>query len=167
MPHELGSKLDPSDLVQEALLSANDARTQFRGQSEAELKGWLRRVLINTLLNTKLTWLAEQQTSVSGQVARREQLRRLARALGQLPEEQRTALELRHLQGCSVKDISRQMRRSEASVVGLFCRGLERLHELLARGSVMSFKQRSPERSASFPGFQAADNIRWPSDARR
>jgi DNA-directed RNA polymerase specialized sigma24 family protein len=45
----LPGKLDPSDLVQTALLQAYDKRGQFRGESETEFLAWLRTILANQL----------------------------------------------------------------------------------------------------------------------
>src|ERR1700676_4562408 len=45
----LQGKVDPSDLVQEAFLEAHRDFRQFRGQTEAELLAWLRRVLATGL----------------------------------------------------------------------------------------------------------------------
>src|ERR1043166_3057323 len=42
-------KVDPSDLVQQALLKAHQARGQFRGQSSGEMAAWLRQILAHTL----------------------------------------------------------------------------------------------------------------------
>jgi RNA polymerase sigma-70 factor (ECF subfamily) len=41
----------PSDLVQETLAEANRDAHQFHGETEAELKGWLRKILRNNLAN--------------------------------------------------------------------------------------------------------------------
>src|SRR4051794_18411067 len=49
MGPRLQAKLDPSDLVQDTLLKAHQALDQFRGRTEAEVAGWLRQILANTL----------------------------------------------------------------------------------------------------------------------
>src|SRR5262245_34511092 len=47
----LQGKLDGSDVVQQTLLHAFQAREQFRGRGEAEMAGWLRQILANQLAN--------------------------------------------------------------------------------------------------------------------
>ncbi len=49
LDRRLKSRLSPSDVVQEVLLAAHRDFRDFRGQSQAELMGWLRQILINTL----------------------------------------------------------------------------------------------------------------------
>jgi RNA polymerase sigma-70 factor (ECF subfamily) len=154
----LQGKLDASDVVQDTLLKAHAKISQFRGQSEAELAAWLRKILANTLaqavrqfsagirdvgrehsLEAALEassvrlegWLAAEQSSPSQHVERQEQLLRLAEALARLPEDQRQAVELHHLQGHTVAELAERMGRSSASVGALLYRGLKRLRELL------------------------------------
>lgn len=151
----LRGTLDPSDVAQETLLKAHARQDQFRGKTEAERTAWLRAILANTLADAlrKLgrepgaggslqaaveessarleKWLASDEPSPGEQVLRQEQLLRLADALAELPEEQRTAVELRHLQGYSVPAISELTGRSVASVAGLLRRGLKRLRRRL------------------------------------
>ena len=152
----LQGKIDPSDVVQQTLIKAHQARDQFRGRTAAEWAGWLRRILANTLIDAARkyqrelalehsleqdmqqssarleAWLAAEQSSPSEVAARQEQLLRLARALAQLPEDQRTAVELHHLRDGPVAEIARRMGRTEAAVAGLLRRGLKRLRELMA-----------------------------------
>ncbi len=77
-------------------------------------------------------WLAADQSSPSRHLVRQEQLDKLARALEQLPEDQREVVELRHLQGLSIPVICRRVERGEASVAGLLRRGLQRMRDLLS-----------------------------------
>jgi RNA polymerase sigma-70 factor (ECF subfamily) len=155
----LQAKLDPSDVVQQTLLKAHECREQLRGQSPAEEVAWLRTILTNTLADAMRrfgrrqrdvgversleaavedssvrlnAWLAADQSSPSQKAMREEQLLQLAAALAQLPPDQRTAVELRHLRGYSVAAISQQMDRSEAGVTGLIRRGLQKLRKELA-----------------------------------
>jgi RNA polymerase sigma-70 factor (ECF subfamily) len=153
----LRGKLDPSDVVQQTLLKAHERLDQFRG-GEAELPAWLRRILANTLIDALREFgrdrrdVAREQsleaalheseaslqallgtppTSPSEQAVRHEEMLRLAKALEQLPEEQRTVVELHHLRDVAVAAIATQTARTEASVAGLLRRGIKRLRELL------------------------------------
>jgi RNA polymerase sigma-70 factor (ECF subfamily) len=58
-------------------------------------------------------------------------LLRLAQALAELPDDQRAAVELKHLKGYSLEEVARQLGRTKASVAGLLFRGLRRLRELM------------------------------------
>jgi len=151
----LQGKLDESDVVQQTLAKAHQNLGQFRGQTEAELAAWLRRILANTIIDALRkfhheldrehslaetmdqssarleAWLAANQSSPSDQAVRHEQLLRLAEALGQLPEDQRRVVELRYLKDASVTDIATLVGRTEPAVAGLLRRGLHKLRELL------------------------------------
>lgn len=154
----LRGKVDPSDVVQQTLLRAYENLDQFRGQSEAERAAWLRKILANNLIDTVRRfrakardvglertlergveqssvrleeWLAADGSSPSEQAMRQEELLQLSEALAQLPEDQQRALELKHLQGHSVEEISRQLGRSKAAVGGLLRRGMKGLRELM------------------------------------
>ena len=154
----LQGKLDPSDVVQESLLKAHQALDQFRGSNDGEMAAWLRAILTNTLtdwlrrfqtgarnveqersLHVALeesssrleAWLAGDESSPDKQAMRQEQLLRLAETLAQLPEDQRRAVELRHLKGCKVAEVANQMGRSREAVAKLLVRGVARLRSRL------------------------------------
>ena len=74
-----------------------------------------------------LTLPACEQTSPSGYAARRERELLLAGALETLPEDQRTAVELRYIGDCSLAEIAASMSRTKPSVAGLIRRGLQDL----------------------------------------
>jgi RNA polymerase sigma-70 factor (ECF subfamily) len=155
---QLRGKLDPSDVVQQVLLQAYRALSQFQGQSEGELAAWLRQILAHCLANAVRDFgrdkrdvglerslevalagssarlemgLAANQSSPSERAQRHEDAIRLAEALLQLPEAQREALILQHWQGLALAEIGAQLGRTPAAVAGLIKRGLKRLRELL------------------------------------
>jgi RNA polymerase sigma-70 factor (ECF subfamily) len=158
LPARLQGKLDPSDVVQETLLKAHQARDGFDWQGEAQTAAWLRKILANTLAEAARKFATgardlEQERSLeaaveessarlercltadtpspSEQALRQEQLLGLAEALAQLPEDQRTAVELRHLRGQSLEEVAQQMGRSKGAAAKLLFRGLEKLRDLL------------------------------------
>jgi RNA polymerase sigma-70 factor (ECF subfamily) len=157
----LRRKIDPSDLVQLTLLKAHEASGRCPVGGEAQRAAWLRRILARTMadearrysrgkrdagLERSLlagldessvrleAWLADDRSSPSQQAIRHEQLVALAEALDALPEDQRQAVELHHLNGCPVAEVADRLGRSKASVAGLLRRGLKALREHLTGG---------------------------------
>ncbi|MEO8497792.1 MAG: sigma-70 family RNA polymerase sigma factor [Planctomycetota bacterium] len=154
-PH---AKFDASDIVQQTLLDAFAQREQFRGSGDAELAGWLRQILKHNLVDAlrderrekrdvrreqslegaieesfgrTQDWLAAVQSSPSQRAVKQEDLIRLAKVLTELPDSQRDAIVLHHLQGLKLAEVATEMGRTEASVAGLLFRGLRTLHSLL------------------------------------
>lgn len=151
-------KVEASDVVQDALLRAHKARSQFQGTTGAELQAWLRKILERHLLDEVRHWrrdkrdvelersfretvtesarridvLAADQTSPSQGVLMHERAIRLADALMALPEDQRTAVELHHLSEYSVAETAERTGRTRASTAGLIRRGLKGLRDRLA-----------------------------------
>jgi RNA polymerase sigma-70 factor (ECF subfamily) len=153
----LRAQLDPSDVVQQTLLRAHERFDQFRGNTDLELRAWLRAILARSLLDATRKFgrqrsgqarslesaleqssarlealLACDESSPSHGAARAEQLSELSLALAGLPEDQRTAVELRYLHGLAVPDVAEQMGRSTVSVTGLLYRGMKGLRSLMA-----------------------------------
>ena len=155
---ELQAKLDASDIVQQSLLEAHQGLAGFRGQSDGEKAAWLRRILARNLadelrkfrskkrnmhleaslqaaLNESTIriekWLADEEGSPSECAIANEQLVVLAAALMQLPDDQRRAVELHHLQGFPSALVAERLGRTEVAVAGLLRRGLSRLRTLI------------------------------------
>ena len=154
----LQGKLDLSGVVQQTLLEAYQALPQLQKLSEAEKAAWLRRALANNLSDEirKLStdkrnvarecslqdaleqssgrieaWLATEQSSPSDALIRQEEALRLADALARLPENQRLAVELRHLKGLSVAAVAEELDCTRPAVIGLLNRGVKKLRQLL------------------------------------
>lgn len=148
---DLRSRVDPSDVVQQALLEALRAAGGFRGQTAAERRAWLGRILDRQLAHLRRDQRrarrdprreralgdspaiepAESGTSPSAALDRAEQARRLADVLSQLPRDRRDALVLRYLHGLSLAQVAQVLGRSEPAVVGLIQRGLQQLRGLM------------------------------------
>src|SRR5260370_28369465 len=65
----LQAQVNPSDLVQETFLEAYRDFGQFRGKSEAELLGWLRRILVHNLARVVEKQLRAQKRNVHREVS--------------------------------------------------------------------------------------------------
>jgi RNA polymerase sigma-70 factor (ECF subfamily) len=155
---DLTGKIDLSGVVQQTLLEAYQARENFPSGADQQA-GWLRRALANNLadeirrLKSRGRWrveelsleqafeqssarlgslLARDESTPGREAIRSEQLARLAGALTQLPDDQRQAVELHHMQGLSLADAGQQLGRSREAVAGLVFRGLKKLRSLLA-----------------------------------
>jgi RNA polymerase sigma-70 factor (ECF subfamily) len=151
-----GLKIEASDIVQQTLLEAYEQRGQFRGESDGELAAWLKQMLVHNLsdavrgeerakrdvrrerpLEAAIEdsfcraegWLAAHEASPSQQAIRIEQMLRLAAGLARLPDEQREAVVLHHLQGWSLAQLAAHLDRSEAALAGMLRRGLKNLRE--------------------------------------
>lgn len=154
----LQAKLDESDLVQQTLLEAHRSLECFRGQSNEELAGWLRQILVRNIADEfrkfrsgkrDLRLEASLEASFNASTIRlerfltcdegtpsqiamvNEQMLALAAALMRLPDDQRQAVELFHLQGHSAAEVAKRLDRTEVAVAGLLRRGLKRLRELV------------------------------------
>jgi RNA polymerase sigma-70 factor (ECF subfamily) len=152
----LREKVDLSGVVQQTLLEAHQDLNDDSGRpkTEAEITAWLRSILSHNLadvlrkLKTRKRdirrefsldkaldqsasrlehWLAIEQSSPSQRAIRQEELLRMAETLAMLPEGQRRAIELHHLQGWPLAEIAAELETTKAAVAGLLHRGLKNL----------------------------------------
>lgn len=159
----LQGKLDPSDLVQDTFLEAHRHFPAFRGGSEPEFVGWLRRIMAGVLANTLRRYYGtkardprlEQELQVgfdqsSGNLAghlvspgsspseaasRREQAVLFSDALDKLPPDYREVIVLRHLEGLTFPEVSERMGRSLDSVDKLWLRAVAKLKQIVRGGT--------------------------------
>jgi RNA polymerase sigma-70 factor (ECF subfamily) len=152
LPQLCQKREDESDIVQNTLMDATRGLPDFRGETEAEFEAWVTRLLERNVLQSvrrntagkrdvrreaidrspqdsaTLVWHADTgQSSAGGSIFRGEAALQLARALDQLPDEQRIAVELRYLGQQQLKDIAVYMDKTTGAVAGLIRRGVESL----------------------------------------
>jgi RNA polymerase sigma-70 factor, ECF subfamily len=155
---KLRGKLDPSDVVQQALLRAYSALGEVRDPQPEVLAAWLRRILARTLADSVkhyerdkrdvalersleadvdrsasglAAWLAADQTSPSGQAGRNEELLRMVEALAELPDLMREVIVLKQCQGWTLPRIAERMGKTVPAVASLLRRGLEEMRNRL------------------------------------
>jgi RNA polymerase sigma-70 factor (ECF subfamily) len=154
-PH-LAGKIDLSGVVQQTVWEATQAAQP--GGEDRQWLAWLRRLLANNLrdeirkvsaarrdvrreqsLEAALdassarveALLVSQASSPSKHAVRGERLNRLAVAMSELPDDQRVAIELHHLQGLPLSVAADQLGRSKEAVASLLYRALKRLKKQL------------------------------------
>ena len=163
MRRALQAKVGASDIVQQSLLQAVQALDDFRGQSEAELRGWLRQILARNIahldrdmhrdkrdvrrersIEQRLSqsslrlegWLAAGGPTPSQHVALGERVLLLSAALERLPATQRDAVRMHYLEGMKLGEVATRLDKTTGAVAGLLHRGLKTLrNELAAAGS--------------------------------
>jgi RNA polymerase sigma-70 factor (ECF subfamily) len=151
-------RVEPADVVQETFLHAHRAFDQFLGEEEAAFRAWLERILENAIARvirnhlllqkrslTREQSLGDPQTGSAGpennldagvstpsqRAMRREDEARLANALEKLPDTQRDAVRLRHLEGWSLAAIAERLGRTTVATAALVKRGMEALRKHL------------------------------------
>ena len=155
----LQGKVDAEDLVQDTFLEAHRNFARFQGSTEGQFLCWLRKILAARLADMLRHYLGTQgrdvrlereledafdrssvllqggliaqQSSPSQQAARREQAVLRADALGELPEDYREVIVLRHLEALTFPQVAQRMERSQDSVEKIWMRALVRLRQLL------------------------------------
>lgn len=154
----LQGKLSASDLVQETFLHAKRGFGQFRGETEAEIVAWLRRILATQLATLMRRFYAQRrdvnleqhlaaeldqssqaignellahEDTPSQDVERRERVVLLAQALDRLKPDYRDVIVLRHLEGHSFPEVAQRMGRTLNSVKNMWARAIAQLRDEL------------------------------------
>ncbi len=152
LPPRLWAKIGASDVVQQTLLEAHIAAGQYRGRSDGEWLAFLRQTLARNMTDLARLYSADKRdvareldlssarlervvatadSSPSQAAVKNERLLKLAEALARLPDDQRIAVELKHLQSWTVKQIADLTGKSETAIGGMLYRGIRKLRELM------------------------------------
>ena len=137
----LNNVAEAEDVTQEALLRLWKIAPNWR-QGEAQVSTWLYRVTSNLCVDRlrkkrgvnidDIPEPADDAPSVEANMQTRDRARALQNALAQLPERQRLAVTLRHIEELSNPEISRIMDISVEAVESLTSRAKRKLAALLS-----------------------------------
>jgi RNA polymerase sigma-70 factor (ECF subfamily) len=151
----VSAKVAPSDIVQDTLMEAGRDFLDFRGATEEELLGWLRRILRNNVSNVHRHFETEKrqvdrEISLDGSMAdallhhavekietpsshaqARERDEQMERAVRQLPEHHRQVLFLHTVKGQSFVQIAEKLGSTAEAVRKQWGRAVDELAKLL------------------------------------
>ncbi len=138
----LGERAEADDVAQEALLRLWKIAPEWR-RGEAQVSTWLYRVTAN-LCTDRLRKRArsapleaapeptDESASAAQQMQSRSRAEALSAALAELPERQREAVVLRHIEGLGNPQIAQMMDISAEAVESLTARGKRALTAILS-----------------------------------
>jgi RNA polymerase sigma-70 factor (ECF subfamily) len=156
----LAVRVDASDIIQQTFLEAHRNFRQFAGQDARQLTAWLEGILDHRIAGVIRDHALLQKRAVqrerslddshgglaslkqkldaglstpSQKAIRGEQEELLMQALSALPDDQRAAVRLRHLEGWALADIAQHLGRSPAATAGLIKRGMQALRRQLGQ----------------------------------
>lgn len=127
----------PSDVVQTAQLEVCRDLPSFQGETVAEFRGWLRRILLNNIADNRrrkkpaAVPLAidppADDRSPSSQVAADEANLNLYALIKSLPEDEQKVIQLRYFEGMTYSEIAAVIGRTPDATRKLWVRTLARL----------------------------------------
>jgi RNA polymerase sigma-70 factor, ECF subfamily len=137
----LRAKAGASDLVHDAVLSAQAGFGNFRGRTEGELQGWLRTILLNNLANLRrqppnghasnndLSRLKVQGRNPLDIAIEDEETRALVQALSRLPEMSRQVVHWRQWEKRSFEEIGKLLGKSAEAARKIWSRAVQQLQK--------------------------------------
>jgi RNA polymerase sigma-70 factor (ECF subfamily) len=161
----LAARVDPSDVVQEALAEASQKLTGYAERRPVPLYPWLRRITWERLAHLHSQHIGAQKRSVtregrqefvlsdqsamqlvdrlvasgtspSGRLVREEMRGRVREALERLPSHYREVVILRHLEQLTFDETAAVLGITEAATRSRYRRAVERLHNQLSGDSL-------------------------------
>lgn len=150
-------RFDESDVVQMTCTEALRSSEHFRGESREEFEKWLESILQNKLISLwrnhaaakrdyrrevvtgdqsgdlSFVWSSGAEKDPVSNIIRGEVAILLAQAIEQLPDEYRSTIELRFIDGMRIRDVADQLNVSVGVVAGRLRRGLQILRKSLPK----------------------------------
>lgn len=137
---QLGDHHDAEDATERTFLAAMKAIGSFHDQG-ATFRAWLLRIARNTIANSHRSRFRRRTSTLdaipehpaapdadpAALTVRADEMRRVRRALGSLPEDRRQVVLLRFAEGLSAREIGQVLDRSEGAVRVLLHRALRDL----------------------------------------
>jgi len=164
LPARLQATQAVEDILQNTFCQAFRDIAQFQPRGDATFGGWLQTIADHRLHDaikhhdaqkrggdwqqisenarddsralSLLEWIAADEPSPSSIVAREEALQALHVALASLPPDERDAIRLRLLEGCSLEETAVKLGRTPDAIRGLVHRGKQHLHDVMGRASL-------------------------------
>jgi RNA polymerase sigma-70 factor (ECF subfamily) len=158
---KLRSRLDSSDVVQEAHLEALNRLPTYLEHPVLPFRLWLRQIAIDRALKARRHHLRTARRAISKEVPlpehssmvlaqqllaggstpsqelhRRELARRLRQAVAQLPESDRELVLMRHFEGLSNREVACLLGLDPATASKRHGRAMLRLHQILFEGGM-------------------------------
>ena len=159
LPTRLRGRIEASDIVQQALVKAWQAESQFQGNTHEQRLAWLRVIVKNTIRDqyrhtvqtqrrgagaerlateeysadqTGLSQIPAYNSTASAQLVAAEESLALAAAMESLPEQQRQVIEMRHFDDLSHALIAERLGKTEPAVRMIWVRALRSLQQATA-----------------------------------
>lgn len=150
---QLKHKFGASDIVQLTMLEVYRNFDSFKGSTEGEWTAWVRAIAANQVKQTQrdlgrqkrnafkevsgndtrnlAAGLIDHQLTPQSDAIAKENQKRMAAAIEQLPDDHRQVIQLRSLQRKPFKEVAQVMKRSEDAVTKLWSRAITKLQEQL------------------------------------
>ena len=147
MRENVQAKFGASDVVQNSLLEAHAGIHRFRGSTEAEMRAWLKQIVIHNLadegrrytstqsrsvhrersLDVIVTPLRTEGSGIGKSIEIESENLKLAEAISLLTARQQRVVEGRHRFGYSFKEIAEQVGVAEVTARQIWARALKQL----------------------------------------
>ena len=152
MRENLQAKFGASDIVQNSLLDAHKGIDEFKGSTEAEMRAWLKQIVMHNLADEGRRYTNAQSRNVNREcslevvttplkthgsgirkaIQSESDKQKLAKAVNRLSARQQRVVEGRHRFGYSYQEIAEQLGITEVAARKIWSRALAQLRAFCA-----------------------------------